>query len=496
MFGATSSTNTGGGFSFGAAKPAAPAAPSTGFSFGAKPAAPATTGGLFGSAPAPATTGGLFGNTNNATTGTATSGGLFGAKPATTAPTTGGLFGSAPAAGGSTTTGGLFGNTNTASTTTTTPAASTGGLFGAKPAAPATTGGLFGAKPAAPATTGGLFGAKPAATTGGLFGATNTAVAPATSTGGLFGATQPAQQQPAQASLTTTSTQPTFAWSTNNTSTGNQQKQPLSYLSNSNSNNSATSASTIAYSLQMQDQLLKVKNSWDPTSSQSQLTTYFYNVVDPSVASSYVKPANETEAWDKANDNKPRPNTVPVRATGFEDLQRRSQAQVNHVGQARLVLQQINEQYSQISSKHSLDTSARITNARAKNLRIQRRVLKLVSAMAVLKSKGYQLSPSEESLIQSFQGLLSQSQDPSGLGKSDELWARLSILKDKAKLLSEQLDSAFGGASGENNINEDEESKEQVLRIAKVLEQQFNGLQYLAEIVEEDKKFLSKKLSK
>ena len=130
----------------------------------------------------PAQTGGLFGSTNNTANNT-TGGGLFGAQnnqqQGTQQPAAGGLFG-----GG-------------------------GGMFGAKPAAPAT-GGLFGStsqNQQQPAQTGSLFG-NTGQTSGGLFGSTNNNLGQQNQQqnqpkpgglfgggGGLFG--QP-QQQPQQ----------------------------------------------------------------------------------------------------------------------------------------------------------------------------------------------------------------------------------------------------------------------------------------------------------
>ncbi|WFD35581.1 hypothetical protein MCUN1_002437 [Malassezia cuniculi] len=229
-FGANNNTNTANttGTAFGANNTST-TQPSTGFSFGNNAAKP---GGLFGNsaaAPSTSTFGGFGANNNNqqqnkpafsfgggfggastgttgaattGTTGTGTTGGLFGGAGSTT----GAAGTAATGATGTAGTGGFsFGQPqNTQNTQTGT------GLFGAKPAAPATGlfgssqpstlgtntntgGGLFGAqanKPAfsfgAGASTG--TGAAPAATgtTGGLFGASSTTTAP------LFGQSQPA----------------------------------------------------------------------------------------------------------------------------------------------------------------------------------------------------------------------------------------------------------------------------------------------------------------
>lgn len=219
-FGATTTPAPTGGL-FGSA-PATSAAPSNPFG---QPAQPAATGGLFGSAqPAqqqqPASAGFSFGSTANkplfGSAAPATSAPLFGqSAAASTAPKPTFSFGAAPAAGG--TTGGLFGNTQQQQPGATpgfgqqtSAAPASGGLFGGtstfgqpqQPAAGTNTfggGGLFGAKPAQPATGGGLFGSSTAPSFGGgggLFGSTTQAQPQQTTS--LFGSTQQQQQQPQQ----------------------------------------------------------------------------------------------------------------------------------------------------------------------------------------------------------------------------------------------------------------------------------------------------------
>lgn len=491
--GASSTGNTAGGFSFGSSNnnnnttnTGTAGSSASPFGGSASTAAPASGGFSFGGA-----------NNNTASTQPSTGGGLFGAKPASTS-------------------GGLFGSSNTTSTQ---PASTTsGGLFGAKPAAPATTGsGLFGSNSstsAQPSTGGGLFGSNNTQTqtsntgglfgntsqsqpsTGGLFGSNTNTAANTNTSDGLFGNTQNNTAQPTTTTATTQSSQPSFAWSQPSSSQQNsnlpQQQQSLSFASNNSQDPNANSN----YSITIQEQLSKVKNSWDPNSQQTTLKTFFYNTVPENQSALYTKPANENEEWDKAYANKPSSNSIPVRAVGFGDLQKRSQTQINHVAQARVILQQISEKNKMLSDKHDLDTASRIIAAKARHSRISKRLLRLVSTLAVLKSKGYQLSPNEEKLIQTFQELLEKSQDPSGLGKSNELWARLAVLKEKAKSLSDQLDNTLGIQKLDNNnvddINDGEQKQAQILKIAQVLQQQQNGIKYLAEVIENDEKTIQK----
>jgi len=491
-------TGSSGSTGFGTSQPAASGNTGGGFSFGSNNNNATNTSGNSG------TSGSLFGggNTGNNNTGNSGSGGFsFGGsstnnstQPSST--TGGGLFGSKPAAPA--TGGGLFGSNNTTQPSSTTG----GGLFGSNSTSsqPSTTGsGLFGSNTAQqqqqqqqqPSTGGGLFGSNNNNNT------TNTS-------GGLFGnmqnnnQQQQQQQQQQPQTATTQSSQPSFAWSQPSSTQQNnnlqqpqqpqQQQQPLSFASNTSHDPRINSN----YSATIQEQLLKIKNSWDPNSQQTNLKTFFYNTVPENQSALYTKPSNENEEWDKAYANKPSNNSIPVRAIGFGDLQKRSQTQINHVAQARVILQQISEKNKMLSDKHDLDTASRIVASKARHSRISKRILRLASTLAVLKSKGYQLSPNEEKLIQTFQELLEKSQDPSGLGKSNELWARLAVLKEKAKSLSDQLDNTLGIQKLDNNnvddINDGEQKQMQILKIAQVLQQQQNGIKYLSEIIENDSK--------
>ncbi|KAK4046188.1 3',5'-cyclic-nucleotide phosphodiesterase [Microbotryomycetes sp. JL201] len=236
------------GFSFGA--PAASTAPASGGLFGSASSAPAT-GGLFGQSAQsqPTATGGLFGQTATSqpastpsfsfgATSTApkplfgaapTSTPAFGATAAATAPKPTFSFGSTPSSGTS-----LFGQPAQSAQPAQSQPAPT---FGQQPAAGTSlfgnTGSTFGQQPTtstAPSFGGGLFGAKPAApATSGLFGSTST-TAPS-----LFGS-QPAQQQPQaqqQPASLFGSTVGTFG---SGMSTASQPQQPTAYATADDAN--------------------------------------------------------------------------------------------------------------------------------------------------------------------------------------------------------------------------------------------------------------------
>ncbi|KAG0670155.1 hypothetical protein C6P45_002798 [Maudiozyma exigua] len=487
-----------------AAKPAFGSANATG-------AAP--TGGLFGNnaqnTNTAGTTGGLFGNNNNATQNTNTLGGgsLFGNNNGQNANTnTGtGLFGNntaQPAATntfGTNTSGGLFGNkTQLGGTNTTT----TGGLFGSN------------ANTQAPGSTlgGGLFGNNNAATQN-----TNTGM-----TGGLFGNNQ--QQQQPQTGFGIKTTQPSFAWSSQQSQVqqpqGQQQQQNQPYFQGnsilSSLNLQAPSSLTLLqqqsanYPQQIQEQIIKCKESWDPSSSKSKLRTFVYNKVNEQEALLYNKPANiSQEEWDQAIRNKPNNEVIPVELLGFEALNQRNILQIENVAQIRIILKQLLEKNNQLQQRHEIDIASRILKVNSKNIELETRLLKLGSQLALLKNRGLPLNVTEEKMWNQFKDLLNRSKDPSGLGKTNELWARLAVLKERARSISDQLDSTIvtidqnGGGSATNanaanpaslnrQTSEDAANDMNIDKIAHILSSQQKGIKYLKEVLDKDQAVIDK----
>lgn len=485
------------------------------------------SGGLFGNSNQnqnQATGVGLFGNTQNQNTGATGGGGLFGSTNQNQGAG-GGLFGNNAQKPAGSTGGGLFGNTG--QTTQNTNTLGSGGLFGNKPAGSSNTGGgLFGSKPAT-ATTGGLFGGQSTnnnAAGGGLFGSKPQNQA----TGGLFGSgntntstglfSQPQQNQFGQTNNLSNSTQPSFAWSQPQNNQANLQQQPQLQFQQSLPqqqqqqqqplNINPAQQQYFNYPQQMQEQIVKCKDSWDPTSSKTKLRAFVYNKANGNDALVYNKPVNiSQEEWDEALDKKPSADVIPMEVLGFEGLNQRTQLQRENVAQARVILNQILEKSTQLQQKHELDTAARIVKAQSRNTQIGKRILGLGTRLAILKSRGLPLSVSEEKMWSQFQALLQRSNDPAGLGKTNELWARLAVLKERAKNISDQLDNTLvvaserSGKISENAVNgktdsevADDEVEKRVEKIVETLSNQQRGICYLNEVLDKDHQALDKAL--
>lgn len=500
------------GFGFGGSQPNSGTATTGGFganqatnTFGSNQQS-STGGGLFGNKPALGSLGsssttasgttaagtGLFGQQTAQPQQSTIGGGLFGNKPTTT---TGGLFGNS-AKNNSTTSGGLFGNK----------VGSTGSLMGGNSTQNTSNmnaGGLFGAKPQnTTATTGGLFGSKPqgSTTNGGLFGS-GTQNNNTLGGGGLFGQSQQPQTNTAPGLGNTVSTQPSFAWSKPSTGSNLQQQQQQQQIQVPLQQTQAIAQQQQLsnYPQQIQEQVLKCKESWDPNTTKTKLRAFVYNKVNETEAILYTKPGHVLqEEWDQAMEKKPSPQTIPIQIYGFEGLNQRNQVQTENVAQARIILNHILEKSTQLQQKHELDTASRILKAQSRNVEIEKRILKLGTQLATLKNRGLPLGIAEEKMWSQFQTLLQRSEDPAGLGKTNELWARLAILKERAKNISSQLDSKLM-VFNDDTKNQDsmskgtgEESNDRINKIVEILTNQQRGITYLNEVLEKDAAIVKK----
>lgn len=466
-----------------------------------------TSGGLFGqNNNQSSTSGGLFGQNNNQNS---TSGGLFGQNNNQT-NSSGGLFGLTNNQNNQNTqntqSGGLFGQNNTQNNQNN----QSGGLFGAnnlansntgtfgKPGGTSTLGGLFGGLGTTSAnnTLGGLFGGSNTNTLGGLFGnnASNTSN---TSTSGLFSQGNNTnnslfnqnnssllfgQNNQAQTNTTVPSNnpQPSFGW--------NSQK-PAAPAVKSIMQVSRNEPAKNNYTPAISDQLLKIKEQWDPLSPKLALKTHFYNKVSDNEISAVLnqpRPQNETpEDWDAAMSNRPSASYYPVKVTSYSDVAQRVEVQLDHVAKSRVILNEILQKQSALSSKHDLDNTTRILRAKTKHAKLLRRLLRLATILAVLKLKGYPLLPEEEELSKQFDLLNGMISDPnSPLGRLNDIFARVTILKERSEELNRQFDTTVRSMSSKD---EDDVNNEEIIKkVSQLLLKQQVGLNHLNKVIAED----------
>lgn len=182
-------------------------------------------------------------------------------------------------------------------------------------------------------------------------------------------------------------------------------------------------------------------------------------------------------------------NCIPVRCSGFSDLFERNRLQGNHVKQTRFLLNEINDKLTNLNEKHDLHSNTLLLKCKLKQKDLSIKLLKIAINLSILKYKGYPLTNDEELLIKRFNDLLSKLNDPVGLNRVNELWARLTHLKDKYP--NESASASTGSdTSPDCNASKSDEasdnSNETIAQLVKVLAKQQQGIQFLCELMEED----------
>ncbi|KLO18943.1 hypothetical protein SCHPADRAFT_95068 [Schizopora paradoxa] len=447
---------------FGA--PAAPSSTTTNSLFGAKPA---STGSIFGNAPtntqpAAGSTGGslfgggggLFGNTQNANanpTGAPQGSTLFGTNNAST---------SQPAAGTSLF-GGLNQQQNNAQTGTNAPS-----LFGSS----------------------NIFGQKPATTT----------------QPSLFGQPQPqpqqlAQQQPSFGQSLNTATTPAFG-GFGSASTSNQPLgSSLLGLSSlgASSNLLAPKATTgLLPSQQSQadtaqgqftnlvQRIEGIEQAWNSNSPNCRFQHFFYNLVDPNTVHQYGRPANATNeaAWQKAvRENPDSSCCVPALAIGFDDLQKRVEAQRAQSTAHQEKLKELKTRITTLSESHSNFNSPRLKRAMALQVQLNQRLVRLVQHLHLLipSIRSSSIRPEEEALQSILESLEEEIRRPGGVGrlkgKLSEFWAIIGSIEAARERERKK---------GESSVEWAVVDQEGLKNLTQVLIEQQNGIAHLTKIVQ------------
>lgn len=344
--------------------------------------------------------------------------------------------------------------------------AQSGGLFGsaqpAQPAQPTQSSGLFSNlnNQTKQNTGASLFGnsttQQPAGTS--LFGAPAAATQNQTAGSSLFGA----QPQPAQPSglfgQSTNQQQPQNNALTGALSAGLGSSAGVGAL-NSHTQRELTQSRLQAAGLSssvreksVPQQMGTLLQKWDPESSETLLQTYLYNAANPNFAPFYHPAPGESEKdYEAALANKPESidgNTwVPVLVRGFKALGERVEFQAKFVQSMQLRLHEMNNSLTAIMNKHSQDLSVRVETAKKQHIAIRARTMRLAVKCQVLRNRGYALDGQEETLRKSLLDLQKQVQDPEFSSREEEIWARMVVLRERARWLEEETKRLGNGAS-------------------------------------------------
>jgi nuclear pore complex protein Nup54 len=226
------------------------------------------------------------------------------------------------------------------------------------------------------------------------------------------------------------------------------------------------------------DQLVKIKEAWDPSSPNCAFQYYFYNKVPQDQAMLYTRPAGQDpDKWDKAVAARPDASSVPALAVGFGDLQKRVALQQAQVNAYRARMHEISEKLKELSTRHDLHTTVKISEMRTRHAKIVHRTLSLAVKLQVLRNRGYVLRPDEEVLKQHLERLNREIDDPAVFGRINEVWARLRVLRSRA----DAAHAADGGISFDWTRDED-----QLDKLVRVLKGQQTGINYLCDTLTSD----------
>lgn len=220
--------------------------------------------------------------------------------------------------------------------------------------------------------------------------------------------------------------------------------------------------------------MASVTDKIETIKSQCQVEGFFYNVIPEQQAQMVSRPPNVNPLkWEEAIANKPNEySSAPVKWEGFQEVFNRVDLQTQHVNTCRTLLTQIEIKIDNLMNNHTLNT--KLSKCQLKQRTLDSKLLKIAINLSILKSKGYPISPQEEQLIQGFNNLTEKLNNPMGVVRITELWAKLNRLKESSVIPIT------------NDYNLNSKSNESIKDLVKLLGKQQEGIQMLSELVQKD----------
>ncbi|KAH9883127.1 hypothetical protein J1614_000497 [Plenodomus biglobosus] len=217
------------------------------------------------------------------------------------------------------------------------------------------------------------------------------------------------------------------------------------------------------------EQIRVLNNKWDPANPECVFQYYFYNSVKPEEAPFYgPAPGEDERKWEEALSKKPSPGAIPVLARGFEQVANRIQQQAAAVTALRTRLHEINNCLSVLKDTHELNVASRISEAKRKHIIFTQRTLALATKVQILRNRGYVMDQQEEDLKKKLLELEKKTFDPVLGGRQEEIWARMSGVRERARILqaeTEKLGKTIDGQqNGELLTDEDQKALEKLLK--------------------------------
>lgn len=206
------------------------------------------------------------------------------------------------------------------------------------------------------------------------------------------------------------------------------------------------------------EQIATVLEKWDTGSQNCAFKHYFYNKVDDNMAPYYRPAPNEdAKAWEEALSKKPGPGYIPVLCTGFAQMGERIELQQRNLANFNARLHEINNSLSQMMQNHETKTSIRAMDARRKHIVLKQRCLALATKVQVLRNRGYAMGGDEEDLKTKLMILEKNIHDPGLDARGEEIWARMLLVQERARMLKTEFDKA--GSEGPDVLDEETSNK-------------------------------------
>ncbi|KAI9673366.1 MAG: hypothetical protein M1829_004133 [Trizodia sp. TS-e1964] len=201
------------------------------------------------------------------------------------------------------------------------------------------------------------------------------------------------------------------------------------------------------------DQFRIVSEKWNVNSPDCAFQCYFYNKVPEEHASYYhPEPRDDPKRWSDALDKKPGPGYIPVLCVGFKELSYRIVTQQHNFRAYEARIHDLDRKLTQLLENHSLSTAIRAEAVKRKHATIQRRCLILATKVQVLRNRGYAMGVEEEALKLKLIALEKAVLDPGLNGRREEIWARMVAVRERAKILQDEM-TRLGAKAVEESSN-------------------------------------------
>lgn len=227
-----------------------------------------------------------------------------------------------------------------------------------------------------------------------------------------------------------------------------------------------------------------MNSKWGPEDPDCVFQYYFYNSVKPEEAPFYgPQPGEDERKWEEALSKKPAPGAIPVLARGFEQVAERIRQQQMAVTALRTRLHEINNSLSVLKDTHELNVASRITEAKRKHIVFTQRTLALATKVQILRNRGYVMDTQEEELKKKLVELEKKTFDPVLGGRQEEIWARMSGVRERARILQEETEKLGKNIDGQQNgelLSEDDQKALEKVRLLRLCGNSLRLIAYAA----------------